>query len=76
MPDWAFFYRNPLARQQFDAAIFQSENSRDGLRKSRHGCQPEQRVSLFTTLHFAYLRRLHVWFETLPVSVVHFTTTF
>lgn len=71
-----FFYLSPLARQHADAADFQSEYCFDGVRKSRHGCQPLQRFLAPLPVHLAYLRKVHVWFDVLPVSVVHFTTTF
>lgn len=70
------FYRRPLARQQADAAERQSANCFDGLRKSRHGCQPLQRFFVPAPVHFAYRRREQVWLDVRPVSVVHFTTTF
>ena len=71
-----YYYRNPLARQHADAADFQSEYCFAGLRRSRHGCQPPHFFCAPVPVHFAYLRRLHVWFDTLPVSVVHFMTIF
>ena len=71
-----YYYRNPLARQHADAADFQSEYCFAGLRKSRHGCHVLQRLSVPLPVHFAQRRSVHVWFETPPVSVVHFTTTF
>ena len=71
-----FVYRRPLARQHADAAAFQSEYVFDGLRKSRHGCHPVQRLFDAVPVHFAYLRKEQVWLDTRPVSVVHFTTTF
>ncbi len=70
------FYRKPFARQHADAADFQSEYCFDGLRKSRHGCQLLHLLLLPLPVHFAYRRSEHVWLEILPVSVVHFTTTF
>ncbi len=69
------YYRNPLARQHVDAAAFQSECCCDGVRISRHGCHPEQRLFDPVPVHLAYLRKEHVWFDNFPVSVVHFTTT-
>lgn len=72
----AFYYLKPLARQHADAAAFQSEYFADGLRKSCHGCQPLHFLFVPVPVHFTYLRNEQVWLETLPVSVVHFTTTF
>lgn len=71
-----FYYLNPLARQHVDAADCQLLCSVFGLRKSRHGCHPLQRLLLPTPEHFAYLRNEQVWFDTLPESVVHLTTMF
>jgi hypothetical protein len=65
-----------LSRQHADAADCQLANSLDGLRKSRHGCHPVQRLFDAVPVHFAYLRKEQVWLDTRPVSVVHFTTTF
>ena len=68
-------YLKPLARQHADAADFQSIYVFDGLRKSRHGCHKVQ--FLFSlSVHFAYRRNEQVSPDVLPVSVVHFTTTF
>ena len=47
------FYRNPFERQQPDAAARQSEYSLFGLRRSRHGCQPLQRLFEPVPEHFA-----------------------
>ena len=87
MPDWAFFvvyryvrnikvYRNPSARQHSFAAVFQSENCFSGLRKSRQPCHPLHFFLMPVPLHFTYRRSEHVWFDILPISVVHLTTTF
>jgi len=46
-------YRSPLARQHAEAADFQSENCWDGLRKSRHGCQPLHFLAVPLPVHFA-----------------------
>ena len=74
-PKWRFlFYRKPLARQHADAALRQSEYCFSGVRKSIHGCHPVQFAVSPVPEHFTYLRNVHVWFEILPVSVVHFTT--
>ena len=69
-------YLKPLSRQHADAADFQSEYCLDGLRRSFHGCQPEHVFFVPVPVHFAYRRNEHVWFETLPAGVVHFTTMF
>lgn len=46
-------YRSPLARQQADAAAFQSEYCFEGLRKSRHGCQLLHFLLLPVPVHLA-----------------------
>lgn len=77
--DGAFFaviYLNPFSRQHADAAVFQSEYCFDGVRRSRHGCHPLHFLFAPVPVHLTYLRSEQVWLETLPVSVVHFTTTF
>ena len=61
-----------MARQHAFAADCQSEYVSDVLRKSRHGFHPEH----LSFTHLAYRRKEHVAFDTVPVGVVHFTTTF
>jgi hypothetical protein len=68
-------YLKPFALQQALAADFQSAYVADAFLKSRHGCQ-ELQFFLSLPVHFTYLRKEHVSFDNLPVSVVHLTTTF